>query len=163
MLLNYKLSDKTQTALHLAIPPTLRLFTRSCITSIGPNVWRVPPEAVPKLLRRHATHTPMCGKPTGANRVAVPMEADPGIAVAIKDLLRQQGHPDGQLALSRDGGSYRWDTLDGLALPCLAAQIWRPARPTHMSNGARVSIDSAGLVPLHNWPYAPRRRSRTRL
>jgi len=42
LLLNYKLSDKTQTALRLSSPPTLRSFIRSCITCIGPNVWRVP-------------------------------------------------------------------------------------------------------------------------
>ena len=38
MLLNYKLSNKTQTVLHLSASPTLQPFTRSCITSSGPNV-----------------------------------------------------------------------------------------------------------------------------
>ena len=50
MLLNYKLSDQTQTALHLSAPPTLRSFARSCITCISPNVWRVPRESVPSPL-----------------------------------------------------------------------------------------------------------------
>ncbi len=45
MLLNYKLSDKTRTALHLSSRPTARMFLNSCITCIGPKVWRVPLES----------------------------------------------------------------------------------------------------------------------
>ena len=94
LLLNYKLSDKTQTALHLSAPPTLRLFTRSCITCIGPHVWRVPHAPAPIPLRR--SRAQRCGKQAGDNRVTLPMDTDTGIEAAIKELLLQQGHPDGQ-------------------------------------------------------------------
>ena len=95
LLLNYKLSDKTQTALRLSSPPTLRSFVRSCITCIGPNVWRVQCKSVSL-----ATHR---------------ADADSDIAVSIKELLRKQGHPEGRLISSSDGCSYRWEILGGLA------------------------------------------------
>ncbi len=56
LLLNCKLSDSTRTALSLALPPTLSSFSLSCITYIGPNVWRVPSESEPYL----AVHTKIC-------------------------------------------------------------------------------------------------------
>jgi hypothetical protein len=148
MLLNYKLSDETQTALRFSAPPTLRLFARSCITCIGPDVWRVPRESVPASLRCRISCAPARGKPAGKTRASAPADVDPNIVVRAKELLRQQGHPDGRLMLARDGGSYRWDTLGGLARPCLTAQIWRPAQPYHKRNGARVSVDNAGRVFL---------------
>jgi hypothetical protein len=49
LLLNCKLSDSTRTALNLASPPTLSSFSLSCITYIGPDVWRVPSESEPYL------------------------------------------------------------------------------------------------------------------
>ena len=75
-------------------------------------------------------------------------DADSDIVASIKELLCAQGHPEGRLISSSDGRSYRWEILGGLARPCLTAQIWRPAQPEHKSNGARISVDSAGRVFL---------------
>ena len=72
MLVNYKLSDQTQTALHLSAPPTLRSFARSCITCISPNDLRVSttslhfPCRCPRALSG--------GKPGRVNTVTIPMQ-----------------------------------------------------------------------------------------
>jgi len=148
LLLNYKLSDKTQTALRLSSPPTLRSFIRSCITCIGPNVWRVPCESIPAPLRRRPTRASMHATMANVNWAAHRADVDSDLTVSIKKLMFEQGHPEGRLIQSSDGSSYRWEILGGLARPCLTAQIWRPALPEHKSNGARISVDKAGRVFL---------------
>ena len=149
MLLNYKLSDTTRTALTLAAPPTLSAFVLSCITHIGPGVWRVPPEPIQSQLRdrpvsvsaaKRALHDP--------GHHARPTEGDSEVAAFIKECLYGQGHPEGRLTRSTDGRAYRWETLHSIPRPCPTAQLWRPAKPSHVSNGAQVTVNAAGQIFL---------------
>ena len=149
MLLNYKLSDTTRPALTLAAPPTLSAFVLSCITHIGPGVWRVPPEPIQSQLRdrpvsvsaaKRALHDP--------GHHARPAEGDSEVAAFIKECLYGQGHPEGRLTRSTDGRAYRWETLHSIPRPCPTAQLWRPAKPSHVSNGAQVTVNAAGQIFL---------------
>ena len=149
MLLSYKLSDKTRTALHLSSSPTMQIFLNSCITCIGPKVWRVPIESIISLRAVHPSRTLPDGSAVRPTRPATRLTADESeIMVFIKKCLRAQGYPEGYLALTSDRQSYRWGTSAGVPRPCQTAQIWRPLQPEHKSNGARISVSPTGQVFL---------------
>ena len=154
MLLNYKLSDSTRTALTLAAPPTLSAFLRSCITHIGSSAWRVPPESVQSPLRSRPVRGAEVGEAeaSGTPRIARhqerPAEGVPAVADFIKTCLYAQGHPEGRLTRSTDGQAYRWETLHSIPRPCPTAQLWRPTKPNHVSNGAQVTVNAVGQIFL---------------
>lgn len=149
LLLNYKLSDSTRTALTLASPPTLSAFALSCITYIGPGAWRVPPESVQPPLRNRSVRTSVASEaPRNSSRCVRPAEDDPAVDAFIKACLYEQGHPEGRLTRSTDGQAFRWQILNNAPRPCPTAQLWRPAKPSHVSNGALITVNAAGQIFL---------------
>jgi hypothetical protein len=42
--------------------------------------------------------------------------------------------------------AYRWETLHSIPRPCPTAQLWRPAKPSHASNGAQVTVNVEGHI-----------------
>ena len=77
-----------------------------------------------------------------------PAEGVPAVADFIKACLYAQGHPEGRLTRSTDGQAYRWETLHNIPRPCPTAQLWRPTKPNHVSNGAQVTVNVAGQIFL---------------
>ena len=149
LLLNYKLSDSTRTALTLASPPTLSAFLLSCITYIGPDAWRVPSESVPPPLRNRTVRaSEASAAPRKSSLCLRPAEDDPTVDAFIKACLYEQGHPEGRLTRSADGQAYRWQTLNNAPRPCPTAQLWRPTKPSHVSNGAQVTVNAVGQIFL---------------
>ena len=73
---------------------------------------------------------------------------DPDIVKSLNALLRKSGQPPGRLLMMQgtvEAATFRWDASPR---PCSVAQIWRPADPTHQSNGAYVTYDSSRAVFL---------------
>jgi len=147
LALSHKLSDETQTPLSLPTVPQLSTFLLSCITRIETDSWRVPVEASsigrgqPCALRRDSAQ-PFPPKPSLA-------PTTPSIVQSINALLHQHGLPAGTLHCQKGNiheGSFRWGADKGAQWPCLVAQVWRPANPTHDSNGGMVSFDRSRAV-----------------
>jgi hypothetical protein len=150
LLLCNKLSHRSRTALRISSPPTIALFTRSCITHIEDIAGWIPPEAIPRMTTR---------KSSTKNQRTVRRELTGGTALEaptpLRDFLRQllhkQGQPSGALTLVNQTKSelkFRWQVSPGLLRPCMTAQIWRPSQPGHTSNGSWVTVDSSGGVYL---------------
>ena len=49
---------------------------------------------------------------------------------------------------STDGQAFRWQILNNAPRPCPTAQLWRPAKPSHVSNGALITVNAAGQIFL---------------
>ncbi len=77
-----------------------------------------------------------------------PAEDDPAIDAFIKACLYEQGHPEGRLTRSTDGHAYRWETLHNAPRPCPTAQLWRPNKPCHVSNGAQITSNGIRQIFL---------------
>ena len=148
LLLNCKLSDSTRTALTLASPPKLSSFLRSCITYISPDAWRVPQESEPQMHNRSARRSAVSGAPRRSSLCQCPANDGPAVDAFIKKCLYEQGHPEGRLIRSTDGQAYRWETLNDIPRPCPTAQLWRPAKPCHVSNGAQITVNGVGQIFL---------------
>ena len=148
LLLNCKLSDSTRTALTLASPPTLSSFALSCITYVGLDAWRVPLESDPLLHVRSVRKSAMGGTSRKSSHVTRPVAEDPAVDAFIKACLHEQGHPEGRLIRSTDGQAYRWETLNNIPRPCPTAQLWRPNKPCHVSNGAQITVNGIGQIFL---------------
>ena len=88
------------------------------------------------------------GTPRIARHQERPAEGVPAVADFIKTCLYAQGHPEGRLTRSTDGQAYRWETLHSIPRPCPTAQLWRPTKPNHVSNGAQVTVNAVGQIFL---------------
>ena len=148
LLLNCKLSDSTRTALNLASPPTLSSFSRSCITCIGPDAWRVPQESDPHRHPRSVRKSDVSGTSRKSAHGIRPVGDEPAVDAFVKACLYEQGHPEGRLTRSPDGQAYRWETLNNAPRPCPTAQLWRPTKPCHVSNGAQITVNGLGQIFL---------------
>jgi hypothetical protein len=73
---------------------------------------------------------------------------EPAVVAFVKACLYEQGHPEGRLTRSTDGQTYRWETLNNTPRPCPTAQLWRPTKPCHVSNGAQITVNGLGQIFL---------------
>ena len=150
--LNWKLSDRTCTPLRMPGAQSLVMFQQASITCLNANAWRVPND------KNLATLAPIqkeqCKPIFPAQRPCLtrcklsPAEAQSDVPARILTLLKANDYPEGRLQ-SRDqfGSCYLWHAVSSdTPRPCNVAQIWRPDKPIHISNGAIMSIDSWGAV-----------------
>ena len=150
LLLCHKLSDCTRTELCLSNPPTLLMYTRSCITHMEAKAWRVPAAVMPveitprpctqRTRKRAVQHTTF-----SAQSVPSP------VMVFLYGILRDYGQPDGNLTLVHESHlelKFRWEMRPGVIRPCQTSQKWRSSQVGHISNGAWVSIDQYGAIHL---------------
>ena len=146
--LNYKLSDETSTPLHLPGSCTVSDFRKACVTCLEDEAWRVPDGDDSRNLPSRRSIRPI--RPTGPEASLPQLIHDPARAVeeSVRALLRQAGQPEGRLQLlsnTDNRATFRWDARPR---PCSVAQVWRPANPQHLSNGAFVTSDSSRAVFL---------------
>ena len=151
MLLCNKLSDRSQTALHLSCSPTIPKFVRSCITNIGDKVAMIPPEEIPRgvsgKLSKKRPRAAGADTTRSASNVLIPHP----LHNFLLQLLQKQGQPSGTLTFANESQheyKLRWQVLPDLTRPCMTAQIWRPSQASHKSNGAWVTIDCHGEIHL---------------
>ena len=148
--LSYKLSDATQTPLRLPGGPHITTFLRSCITRIEPDSWMVPEAAL--LGRSVGQGSQQRFVPFRCGLTSRPQDVESqssALLTLLHTLLRQHGMPDGQLRPLRSGtheASFRWGVAGNTKWPCFVARSWRPADPTHNSNGAIVTFDKTRAV-----------------
>ena len=90
----------------------------------------------------------MGGTSRKSSHVTRPVAEDPAVDAFIKACLHEQGHPEGRLIRSTDGQAYRWETLNNIPRPCPTAQLWRPNKPCHVSNGAQITVNGIGQIFL---------------
>jgi hypothetical protein len=113
-----------------------------------PDVWRVPSESEPYLHTRSIRKSAVGGTLRKPSRDLCLVEGDPAVDAFIKACLYEQGHPEGRLTRSTDGRAYRWETLHNTPRPCPTAQLWRPTKPCHLSNGAQITVNGIGQIFL---------------
>ncbi len=151
LALSCKLSDVTQTPLRLPGEPSLSSFLLSCITRIEPDSWKAPAEEpAPSAANARCN----AGQGAGPHRSRTQKQqkqesAAQDILSTLHKLLTLHGLPDGRLTGQRGDiheASFRWGATKGVKWLCLIAQIWRPADPSHDSNGGIVSYDRSRAV-----------------
>jgi hypothetical protein len=128
LLMCHKLSDCTRTELRLSNPPTVRMFTRSCITHMEDKVWRVPAMAIPEEItpRLCTQRTSKCSvQNTASSAQPVPSP----VMVFLHSLLREHGQLDRDLWRS-------WQS-DSLRLWCRGFDPYR-RRPRGVAVNLRV-------------------------
>ena len=132
LMMNYKLSDKTKTELHLNSAPSLRQFCNSCITNIGPNAWHVPDlTPIPRNLSASKHHRKI---PETEPQPQPPIQSpshDTLVEAYITACLVDQGYMNGKLVKLEESGMFRWEMAEGSSRPCSIVRLWRPQRPTH--------------------------------
>jgi hypothetical protein len=146
--LNFRLSDETSTPLHLPGSCTVSDFRKACVTCLEDEAWRVPDGDESRNLPSRRCIRPI--RPTGPEVSLPQLIYDPARAVeeSVRALLLQARQPEGQLQLlsnTDNRATFRWDARPR---PCSVAQIWRPANPQHLSNGALVTHDPSHAVFL---------------
>ena len=154
LLLCNKLSDRSRTPLHISSHPTIAMFTRSCITHIEGEVGRIPqePEASPAVpARKPSVNARQVSGRTGTQAVGTAPVIPTPLHAFLHQLLHKQGQPKGELTMINQTESelrFRWQVTPGLFRPCMTAQIWRPSKAGHTSNGSWISVDCLGGVYL---------------
>ena len=149
--LNHKLSDATCSVLRLPGCPTASTFRLACVTCLEQEAWRVPESTSPPLPTTSLAVRTMSGAGYATRTsLSVPNEvrtAESGILSSLFALLRNAGQTDGRLqAKEGDACTFRWTTFS--PRPCCVAQLWRPANPSHDTNGAYVTYDRSHAVFL---------------
>jgi len=148
MPLNFKLSDHTCTPLRVPGTCTVSDFRAACVTCLEADAWRVPDDG--------GSRDPPHRRPKSASRSTGPemplpqsmSEPEITIVKSLIVLLRKAGQPEGRLQplnCTVERATFRWDASPR---PCSVAQIWRPANPQHLSNGAFVTYDLSRAVFL---------------
>ncbi len=150
LLMCHKLSDCTRTELCLSNPPTMRMFTRSCITHMEDKAWRVPAMAIPgEITPRQCTQRTR--KRSVQNNTPSAQQVPSPVMVFLHSLLREYGQPDGHLTPVSESFrelKFRWEVQPGVLRPCQTSKRWRSSPIGHVSNGAWVSIDQYGAIHL---------------
>jgi hypothetical protein len=150
LLMCHKLSDCTRTELCLSNPPTMRMFTRSCITHMEDKAWRVPAMAIPgEITPRQCTQRTR--KRSVQNTTPSSQPGPSLVMVFLHSLLREYGQPDCLLTPVSESYrelKFRWEVQPGVLRPCQTSKSWRSSPIGHVSNGAWVSIDQYGAIHL---------------
>ena len=150
LLMCHKLSDCTRTELCLSNPPTMHMFTRSCITHMEDKAWRVPAMAIPgEITPRQCTQRTR--KRSVQNTTPSAQQVPSPVMVFLHSLLREYGQPDGHLTPVSESSrelKFRWEVQPGVLRPCQTSKRWRSSPIGHVSNGAWVSIDQYGAIHL---------------
>ena len=122
LLLCNKLSDRSRTALRISSPPTIALFTRSCITHIEGVAGWIPQETIPRVTTRKSSTKNQHLVRRERSGGAAP-EAPAPLCAFLRQLLHKQGHSSGALTLvstTRSELKFRWQAG---SLPAFSARV----------------------------------------